>query len=78
MGYSFTKRGRSPMSTVQEIERAIGKLSPQEVDELHAWMEEQFPQPIDAQLKADLDAGRMDAGIRSALAEHKAGSTRAL
>jgi len=56
------------MSTVQEIERAIGKLSPQEVEELHAWMEEQFPQPIDAQLKADLDVGRMDADIRSALA----------
>jgi len=66
------------MSTVQEIERAIGKLSPQEVEELHAWMEEQFPQPIDAQLKADLDAGRMDAGIRSALADHKAGNTRAI
>ena len=66
------------MSTVQEIERAIGKLSPQEVEELHAWMEEQFPQPIDAQLKADLDAGRMDVDIRSALADHKAGNTRAL
>jgi hypothetical protein len=66
------------MSTVQEIEHAIGKLSPQELEELHAWMEEQYPQPIDAQLKADLDAGRIDAGIRQALADHKAGNTRAL
>jgi hypothetical protein len=66
------------MSTVQEIEHAIGKLSPQEVEELHSWMEEQYPQPIDAQLKADLDAGRMDASISQALADHKAGNTRAL
>jgi hypothetical protein len=66
------------MSTVQEIESAIGKLSPQEVDELSAWMDEQYPQPIDAQLKADLDAGRMDARIRQALADREAGNTRAI
>ncbi len=66
------------MSTVQEIEHAIGKLSPQEVDELSAWMDEQYPQPIDAQLTADLDAGRMDARIRQALADHAAGNTRAI
>ena len=66
------------MSTVQEIESAIGKLSPQEVDELSAWMDEQYPQPIDAQLKADLEAGRMDARIRQALADHPAGVTRDL
>lgn len=66
------------MSTVQEIEQAIEKLSQQELEELHSWMEEQYPQPIDAQLKADLDAGNMDATIRQALADHKAGNTRAL
>jgi hypothetical protein len=66
------------MSTVQEIESAIGKLSPQEVDELSAWMDEQYPQPIDAQLKADLEAGRMDARIRQALADREAGNTRAI
>jgi hypothetical protein len=66
------------MSTVQEIEHAIGKLSPQEVDELYAWMDEQYPQPIDAQLKVDLDAGRMDARIRQALADREAGNTRAI
>jgi len=66
------------MSTVQEIEHAIGKLSPQEVDELYAWMDEQYPQPIDAQLKADLEACRMDARIRQALADHPAGVTRDL
>jgi len=66
------------MSSVQEIERAITKLSSQEVEELHAWFEEQYPQPIDARLKADLEGGRMDSRIRQALGEHRAGTTRSL
>ena len=52
------------MSTVQEIE--------------NVWMEEEFPQPIDAQFKTDLDEGRMDASIRQALADYKTGNTREL
>lgn len=64
------------MSTVQEIERAIVGLSPEELDDLYAWMDEHTPQQIDVQLKADLEAGRMDDHIRRALAEHAAGETR--
>jgi hypothetical protein len=56
------------MSTLQEIKDAIGKLSPQELEELHAWMEEQYPHLIDAQLKADLDAGLIDGSMRQVLA----------
>ncbi len=66
------------MSTVQEIERAIGQLTSQELDELSAWMDERYPQPIDAQLKADLDTGRMDVRIRQAMADHEAGNAREL
>jgi hypothetical protein len=33
---------------------------------------------IDAQLKSDLGAGRMDAGIRRALDGHSSGDTRAI
>jgi len=66
------------MSPVQEIESAIGRLSPRELDELQAWMEEQYPLPVDVQLKADPEAGRMDERIRRALAVHAAGSVRAL
>jgi hypothetical protein len=66
------------MSTVQEIESAIQGLSAKELEELYAWMDEHQPQPIDARLKADLDAGRMDARIGKSLAEHQAGRTRAL
>jgi len=66
------------MSTVQEIESATTKLSTHEVEELHLWMEEQYPEPIDSRLAADLDGGQMDARIRQALADHNGGTTRAL
>jgi uncharacterized protein (DUF305 family) len=65
-------------STVKEIERAIQGLTRQEIEELHAWLEEHYPQPIDVQLKADLQAGRLDAAINRALDDEKNGRTRPL
>jgi hypothetical protein len=66
------------LDTVQEIQRAIDALTPQQVEELYAWLDQHHPQPIDAQLKADLDAGRIDERINRALADHKAGNTQSL
>ena len=66
------------LNTVQEIERAIDALTPHQIEELYAWLDQRHPQPIDAQLKADLDAGRIDDRIDRALADHKAGNTRPL
>jgi hypothetical protein len=66
------------LKTVQEIERAIDTLTPQQMEELYVWLDQRHPQPIDAQLKADLDAGRIDDRINRALADHKAGNTQAL
>lgn len=65
-------------STVKEIERAITRLSPQEIQELSSWLEEHYSQPIDAQLKADLAAGRLDSAIERALDDEKNGRTRSL
>jgi hypothetical protein len=65
-------------NTLQEIERAIRTLSAAELEELYAWLDQHYPQPIDAQLKADLDAGRIDDRISRALADHKAGKTQLL
>ena len=61
------------MNTVLEIERAISALSPNELDELYTWMDQNCP--IDVQLKSDLDAGRIDDRIARATADHKAGNT---
>ena len=66
------------MNTVQEIERAIDALTPQQIAELYVWLDQRHPQPIDAQLKADLDAGHIDNRINRALADHKAGNTQPL
>lgn len=66
------------LDTVQEIERAIDTLTPQQMEELYVWLDQRHPQPIDAQLKADLDAGRIDERINRALADHKAGNTQPL
>jgi hypothetical protein len=66
------------LETVQEIQRAIDALTPQEVEELYVWLDQHHPQSIDAQLKADLGAGRIDDRIDRALADHKAGNTQPL
>jgi hypothetical protein len=57
--------------TIQEIERAIGTLTPQEVQELYVWLDQHFPQPIDAHIQADLAAGRLDRAIHRALDDEK-------
>jgi len=64
------------MNTVPEIERAISALSRNELDELYTWMDQNCP--IDAQLKTDLDAGRIDDRIARALDDHRAGNTQTL
>lgn len=66
------------MNTVQEIERAIDALTPQQVEELYVWPDQRHPQPIEAQLKADLDAGRIDNRINCALADHRTENTQPL
>ena len=66
------------MNTVQEIERAIDALTPQQMEELCVWIDQRHSQPVDAQLKADLDAGRIDGRIKRALADHKAGNMQPL
>jgi hypothetical protein len=50
------------MNTVQEIERAIQALTPRELEELYSWLDQHFPQPIDARIQSDLAAGRLRQG----------------
>jgi hypothetical protein len=66
------------LNTVQEIEHAIRALTPSELEELYAWLDQHCQQPIDARLKADLDAGHIDDRINRAVADHKAGNTQPL
>lgn len=66
------------LNTLEEIERAIATLTPQQREELSLWLDEHYPEPIDMQLKADLGAGRIDDRINRAIADHKVGRTQLL
>lgn len=66
------------LSTVQEIERAIEALTPQQRHELYEWLDRYYAETVDNQLETDLEAGRFDERIEQALSEHKAGKTQPL
>ncbi len=59
------------MSTVQEIERAIERLSEEEIIEIREWL-------WDRDIERDAMAGRFDAMADEALREHQSGKTRKL
>jgi hypothetical protein len=59
------------LKTVQEIERAIAALAPQQLAELYAWLDKYDSQPIDARIQSDLAAGRLDNAIARALDDEK-------
>ena len=61
------------LDTVQEIERAIGALTPRELEELYSWLDRNCPQPMDTRLQSDLAAGRLDKAIHRALDDEKSG-----
>ena len=66
------------MSSVQEIEEAIGTLSPREQEELYAWMDERYARVVDARVERELEAGALDERIREAMTDHATGKTREL
>jgi hypothetical protein len=59
------------MSTVQEIEAAIAKLSDAELADLREWI-------WDREIERDALSGRLDHLAEEALDEHKTGKTRRL
>lgn len=63
-------------STVKEIERAIETLTPREIEELHVWLDQKYPQLIDARLQSDLASGRLDAAIDRALEDETNGRVK--
>ena len=67
------------LSTIRDIELAIERLTAEECADLRRWLEQyDRPQPIDLQLEANLEAGKIDDRLRRAIADHKAGRTEPL
>ena len=61
------------MSTVQDIEAAIAKLTPEEIEAVAHWLQEYREELWDRQIEADAKAGRLDGLIAEAKAEYRAG-----
>jgi hypothetical protein len=66
------------LHTVQEIERAIGALTPEEREELYSWLEQHGPDTFDTRIESDLAAGRLDKAIERALDDEKNGRVQPL
>ena len=61
------------MNTLQEIERAVSQLSPEELAAFRAWFAEFDAAIWDRQLETDVAAGRLDALADKALQDLKEG-----
>lgn len=66
------------LETIEEIEQAIGQLTPRQLEELCQWLDRHHPQPLDARTEADLAAGLLDKAIERALSDEAGRRTRPL
>jgi len=66
------------LNTIKEIERAIGALTPSEIEELYLWLEQHCPPPIDTRVQSDVATGRLDTAIQRALDDEKNGRVQPL
>lgn len=66
------------MSTIQEIERAVVALSPEELAEFRAWFLEFDAARWDREIEQDAAEGRLDALAEEALEDLRANRTRPL
>jgi predicted esterase len=66
------------MTTVTEITGAVRRLPKRDLARFRKWFAEYDAAEWDRQLESDVDAGRLDALVREAQRDHRAGRTKAL
>jgi hypothetical protein len=66
------------MTKVEKIEQEVRQLTEKELAAFRAWFSEFDAARWDAQLEADVSAGRLDGLADAALADHAAGRSRKL
>ena len=66
------------MGKLENIERQIKDLSPQEMTELREWFAAFDAEAWDRQFEADVRAGKLDALAEKALQAHASGTTTKL
>lgn len=66
------------MSTVVEIEKALQKLPVDDAWKVADWLQEYLDAKWDAQIDADIAAGKLDKLADEAIKDHHAGRTKPL
>ena len=66
------------MSTVQEIESAIARLDPKDVQAVADWLQAYREALWDRQIEADAKAGRLDKLMEEAKQDYQAGRCKPL
>jgi hypothetical protein len=66
------------MSSVEEIEAAIERLSSQELSTFRTWFSTYDAARWDASIEMDIAAGKLDSLAEEALSEYRTGKTRPL
>lgn len=66
------------MSKLEEIERSVEQLSPDDLARFRAWFQEFQARQFDEAIERDANSGRLDSLAAEALAEHRAGLSRKL
>ena len=66
------------MSKIEELERRVQALSPEELAEFRRWYAEFDAEIWDSQIEADAAAGKFDELAEAALREHAAGRSTKL
>lgn len=66
------------MSTIDDIEDAVRALPPDDLAKFRAWFDEFDALAWDRQLERDAAAGKLDALLAEAQADHQSGLKRAL
>jgi len=66
------------MTRIEDIEKAVAALPPEELARFRAWFEEFDARLFDEKIEHDAKAGKLDGLAKKALADHHAGRTREL
>jgi len=66
------------MSTVEEIERAVSQLPPDELARFRAWFEAFEAARFDEKIERNAEKGKLDRLAEEALAEFRKGNAREL
>ena len=66
------------MTKLEDIEKAVEQLPPEELAKFRAWFEDMQSRLWDAQIERDAKAGKLDWLAKEAASEHNAGLSKKL